>query len=309
MAKFTIEIDIYSDLICAWCYIGKKTLDKAMDAYIAHHPDVEFKLTWKPYMLWPNADVSAYEKGAVIQSIFGHNAPSVRRRVNQLGEQYGIKFKWEGKMGNTRDAHKLVLLAMERDAAAAATGSSSSSASSFSPFAFTQTNPSGTQPSNDQTATTTTTLIHGTPNCHYNNSSNNSTNNSNRISNIAHYNATLQKMTITRLFALTFQQGADISSRAVLAAAAVDLGLCATEAEALAYLSRGEGEGREGGGEEEGKWAPGKVVDESSARARQIGVRAVPSYVVQSRWQVGGMQREDVWMGVFERVRRGLGGD
>jgi len=64
MAKFTIEIDIYSDLICAWCYIGKKTLDNAMDAYIAQHPDVEFRLTWKPYMVWPNADVS----GEFVQS-------------------------------------------------------------------------------------------------------------------------------------------------------------------------------------------------------------------------------------------------
>lgn len=58
MAKFTFEIDVYSDTICPWCYISKKALDKAIATYTAEHPGVDFKLTWKPYMLWPNARVS-----------------------------------------------------------------------------------------------------------------------------------------------------------------------------------------------------------------------------------------------------------
>jgi predicted DsbA family dithiol-disulfide isomerase len=58
MAKFTFEIDVYSDPICPWCYIGKEALDKAMASYMMEHPDTDFKLTWKPYMLWPNAGVS-----------------------------------------------------------------------------------------------------------------------------------------------------------------------------------------------------------------------------------------------------------
>ncbi|EAQ85143.1 predicted protein [Chaetomium globosum CBS 148.51] len=120
MAKFTFEIDVYSDPICPWCYIGKEALDKAMASYVTEHPDTEFKLTWKPYMLWPNAGVSAYDKGTVLQTVFGPNTPSIRRRLTQLGAQYDIDFKWEGKTGNSRDAHKLILLAMERDAAAAA---------------------------------------------------------------------------------------------------------------------------------------------------------------------------------------------
>lgn len=58
MAKFTFEIDVYSDPICPWCYIGKEALDRAMASYMVEHPDTDFKLTWKPYMLWPNAGVS-----------------------------------------------------------------------------------------------------------------------------------------------------------------------------------------------------------------------------------------------------------
>jgi predicted DsbA family dithiol-disulfide isomerase len=58
MAEFIFEIEVYSDTICPWCYIGKKTLDKAIATYTAQHPDVDFKLTWKPFMLWPMAKTS-----------------------------------------------------------------------------------------------------------------------------------------------------------------------------------------------------------------------------------------------------------
>jgi predicted DsbA family dithiol-disulfide isomerase len=61
MTKFTFEIDVYSDTICPWCYIGKKALDNAIATYTAQHPDAEFKLTWKPYMLWPHARVSGMQ--------------------------------------------------------------------------------------------------------------------------------------------------------------------------------------------------------------------------------------------------------
>ena len=58
MAKFTFEIDVYSDPVCPWCYLGNEALDRAIATYTAQHPDVDFRLTWKPYLLWPNAGVS-----------------------------------------------------------------------------------------------------------------------------------------------------------------------------------------------------------------------------------------------------------
>ncbi|KAK4105196.1 DSBA oxidoreductase, partial [Parathielavia hyrcaniae] len=119
MARFTIEIDVYSDLVCPWCYLGKKILDKAIATYKAQHPEADFKLIWKPYLLWPDAGVSAYERTAGLQAMYGPNTPAVLERLARFGAQYGIDFRWDGKSGNSRDAHKLVLLAMERDAAAA----------------------------------------------------------------------------------------------------------------------------------------------------------------------------------------------
>jgi predicted DsbA family dithiol-disulfide isomerase len=58
MAKFTVEIDVYSDLVCPWCYLGKEALDKAIATYTAQHPEADFKLNWKPYLLWPKVGVS-----------------------------------------------------------------------------------------------------------------------------------------------------------------------------------------------------------------------------------------------------------
>ncbi|AEO64091.1 uncharacterized protein THITE_2019398, partial [Thermothielavioides terrestris NRRL 8126] len=119
MTKFTFEIDVYSDTICPWCYIGKKALDNAIATYTAQHPDAEFKLTWKPYMLWPHARVSAFDKGELLRAIYGPDAPAMLERFTRLGAEYGIDFRWGGKTGNTRDSHKLILLAMERDEAEA----------------------------------------------------------------------------------------------------------------------------------------------------------------------------------------------
>jgi hypothetical protein len=54
--KFNIEV--YLDTICPWCYIGKKNLDRAIDAYKSQHPDAEFEFIWKPFLLYPDSQVS-----------------------------------------------------------------------------------------------------------------------------------------------------------------------------------------------------------------------------------------------------------
>ena len=45
-----IKIDIFSDTICPWCYIGKKRLDKAISKF-SHE---KFRITWRPFQLNPN---------------------------------------------------------------------------------------------------------------------------------------------------------------------------------------------------------------------------------------------------------------
>ncbi|KAL2017176.1 hypothetical protein VTK56DRAFT_2545 [Thermocarpiscus australiensis] len=287
MAKFIFDIEVFADPTCPWCYIGKKTLDKAMTAYTSQHPDVEFKLTWRPYILYPKARASAYEKTATILSTFGPGAPAIFERLGRLGAEHGITFNWEGKTGNSRDAHRLILLAQDQDTAAAAAAFSCPPAAESESESEPGKSPSSPPPPQQTPPKTTTKL----------------------------------DRTTTHLFAAHFEHKADISSRAFLARAAVALDLFATEAAAHAFFDLEQEQGHddddhhhhnnnsnndnnndgEDGEDEEEPY--GAMVDASMARAQAIGVTAVPSYVVQGRWQVGGMQAEGVWLGLFERIR------
>jgi len=56
MTKF--KVDIYADTVCPWCYINKKSIDAAIEKHQARHPEDEFDLVWRPYLLYPNAKVS-----------------------------------------------------------------------------------------------------------------------------------------------------------------------------------------------------------------------------------------------------------
>lgn len=56
MGRFTV--DVYADTVCPWCYIGKKSLDTAIEKHRKLYPEDEFQLNWRPYILFPNAKVS-----------------------------------------------------------------------------------------------------------------------------------------------------------------------------------------------------------------------------------------------------------
>lgn len=288
---------------------------------------------------------SAYDRGAAFRRIFGNRAPALLQRLDLLGAQYGITFRWNGKTGNPRDAHKLVLLAMQKDEAEA----ESKAALSPPPPEMQESPLSGRQPSNP-------------PN----------------PSRPPPHHQTHLYATVSYIFRAAFQQGADPSSRDFLAHAAVTLGLFASEDDAMAYFAEydtdddgfheadtadglkidletqpageeGEHEHHHRGGDHQNN-QPGSIsegdlhltnqrqnhtlekkertqiqsnhqatehntititkkktrtttIDTATSRARALGVAAVPSYIVQGRWQVGGMQREGVWLGVFERAR------
>ncbi|KAK4185547.1 hypothetical protein QBC35DRAFT_439121, partial [Podospora australis] len=118
--SFTFSIDMYADTVCVWSYIGSKILDQAIDAYkSALPPDerdkVTFDLTWRPYVLYPNAGVSVRTKKDAIHKIYSLNAPSIFSRLESLTKQYQIPLVWEGSTGNSINSHKLILLAIEQD--------------------------------------------------------------------------------------------------------------------------------------------------------------------------------------------------
>ena len=68
MTKY--EIDIVSDTVCPWCYVGKNRLDKAIELHKAQNPDDTFATTWYPFYLNPDAPKSI-DKGEYYAKKFG----------------------------------------------------------------------------------------------------------------------------------------------------------------------------------------------------------------------------------------------
>lgn len=48
-----VEIVVHGDILCPWCFLQKRTLEGAMERYQALHPEIEFDVTWKPFLLYP----------------------------------------------------------------------------------------------------------------------------------------------------------------------------------------------------------------------------------------------------------------
>ena len=69
----TITIQTFSDTVCPWSYIGKKNLDKAIDAYRDQHPEVDFEVTWNPFYLHPEAKISGKAPRTDLRSYHHHH--------------------------------------------------------------------------------------------------------------------------------------------------------------------------------------------------------------------------------------------
>ncbi|KAI8956054.1 DSBA-like thioredoxin domain-containing protein [Xylaria longipes] len=117
-----IEIDVVSDFVCAWCYIGKRKLESAIALYQKVYPggkyDV-FRINWRPYYLGYNIFGCSVEKSELAKVKLAdwseEKKAAAMKRVEQAGRAVGIHFKHGGKIGpHTRDAHRLVYLSRSK---------------------------------------------------------------------------------------------------------------------------------------------------------------------------------------------------
>ncbi|KAF1979724.1 thioredoxin-like protein [Bimuria novae-zelandiae CBS 107.79] len=105
------NIDIVSDTVCPWCYVGKKRLETGIAAYKQSHPEDTFSTNWFPFYLNPDAPKISIDKTAFYKSKFGEQKTAgIFQMLSQIGQQEGINFKFGGKTGNTRDSHRLIQL-------------------------------------------------------------------------------------------------------------------------------------------------------------------------------------------------------
>lgn len=105
-----LQIDVVSDIVCPWCFIGKRRLHSAL-AQVQGPRTVR----WHPMQLYPDVPQSGTDLKAYLDKHFD-NRPAVNFAMEQLrktGLQLGIKFDFENisKLPNTLDAHRLILSA------------------------------------------------------------------------------------------------------------------------------------------------------------------------------------------------------
>ena len=110
-----MQLEVYSDAICPWCFIGKRRLDKALTPELAEG----IAVGWRAYQLYPQIPTDGMDRDAFMRLRFG-GKDKVRdgyRRIEQEGESEGIAFNFRGitRMPNTRNAHRLTILAEQHD--------------------------------------------------------------------------------------------------------------------------------------------------------------------------------------------------
>lgn len=104
-----MKIDVYSDIVCPWCYIGERRLDTALTIF-GKSENVE--VTFRPYQLDPGAPETATPLVPHMEKRFGPRAGAMLRQVGSAAAGEGITMNWDAALsGNTRNAHRLLQLA------------------------------------------------------------------------------------------------------------------------------------------------------------------------------------------------------
>lgn len=103
-----MRIDIYSDTVCPWCYLGKRRFDLA----IATRPQYEAVVVWRPFELNPDVPVEGVDRETYMAAKMPDQArlEQAHAELERLGEASGIQFRFElvSRIPNTRRSHLLI---------------------------------------------------------------------------------------------------------------------------------------------------------------------------------------------------------
>lgn len=104
-----MRIEIVSDTICPWCFIGKRRLERALDA--RPRPQA-VEIAWQPFQLDPDMPAEGMERHAYLEARFGslERARRQYRVIEQTGRDLGIHFRFDliQRTPNSLDSHRLI---------------------------------------------------------------------------------------------------------------------------------------------------------------------------------------------------------
>lgn len=107
-AKQSVTVDVVSDVVCPWCFVGQKRLDKAA----ASLPDIDVDIRWRPYQLDPTIPPDGKDRRQYMIDKFGseERIRQIHARIEGLGAAEGIDFAFDAiKVApNTLDAHRVI---------------------------------------------------------------------------------------------------------------------------------------------------------------------------------------------------------
>lgn len=103
-----LPIVVVSDIVCPWCFIGKRRLEKAL----ALKPDIAVEVIWHPYFLNPWVPREGIDRTAYLTAKFGsvERYQAMSRRLVEAGHEEGIPFAFDkiNRQPNTLDCHRLI---------------------------------------------------------------------------------------------------------------------------------------------------------------------------------------------------------
>lgn len=109
------RIDVISDAICPWCYIGKRQLERALP--ILAQEQLHFSVMWHPYQLNPDMPAEGVERKAYREAKFGgpERARQIDERITETAATVGLEFHLEKltRTPNTVNAHRLIRYAAQ----------------------------------------------------------------------------------------------------------------------------------------------------------------------------------------------------
>jgi predicted DsbA family dithiol-disulfide isomerase len=106
-------IEIISDVVCPWCFIGKRRLERALE--ILAREQQRPRIQWRPFQLNPQLPPAGVDRKTYVETKFGGegDAKRIYARVANVGLETGIAFQFERieRQPNTIDAHRLIAFA------------------------------------------------------------------------------------------------------------------------------------------------------------------------------------------------------
>lgn len=115
MTGQAITIDVYSDVVCPWCYIGKRRLEQALESVDAQ---ATARLFWRPFQLNPTMPKAGVDRRVYLEAKFGGpgEMQAIQDRIAGAGASAGIEFAFDriARTPNTFDAHRLIWFAQQQ---------------------------------------------------------------------------------------------------------------------------------------------------------------------------------------------------